>query len=77
MAVRMYRSVMASILYNGDWVEIPDSYIRIVRLAALAQARAAIEALPLTGGWTTPAGVIQEIDKAKALAAIDALRDKG
>lgn len=41
---------------------------------ALDTAREAVTGLPLTGGWTTPDGVIEEIDKAKAVAAIDALR---
>ena len=41
---------------------------------ALDAARKAVSAVPLTGGWTTPDGVIEEIDKAKTIAAIDALR---
>lgn len=43
---------------------------------ALDEAREAVAAMPLTGGWTTPDGVIEEIDKAKTVAAIDALREK-
>lgn len=43
-------------------------------LSAIDAAEAAVAAMPLTGGWTTPEGVIEEIDKAKTIAAIDALR---
>lgn len=42
--------------------------------AGVEAAREAVAAMPLTGGWTTPDGVIEEIDKAKTIAAIDALR---
>lgn len=42
----------------------------------LDAAETAVAELPLTGGWTTPDGVIEEIDKGKALAAIRALKEK-
>lgn len=43
------------------------------RTAALRDAVEAVKALPNTGGWTTPDGVVYEIDRAKAVAAIEAL----
>jgi len=43
---------------------------------ALDAAEAAVAELPLTGGWTTPDGVIEEVDKAKAVAVIRALKEK-
>ena len=47
------------------------------RTSGLMSAEAAVAELPLTGGWTTPDGVIEEVDKAKALAAIRALKEEG
>ncbi len=45
-------------------------------IAAIDAAEAAVAELTLTGGWTTPDGVIEEVDKIKAIAAIRALKEK-
>lgn len=41
--------------------------------SAVRDAVNAVNALPDTGGWTTPDRVIHEIDRAQAVDAIDAL----
>ena len=45
--------------------------IKAVREDERARIKQAVESLGLTGGWTTPDGVIHEVDRAAVLSIID------
>lgn len=69
---------MAEFVHKGEWVEVPEEVARLIRLAALTEARDAVEALiprfTQTNGWLMGQEIGAALDA--ALVAIDALKEK-
>ena len=59
---------MPSFLHEGQWVEIPDHAVRLIREVALSQAVEAVKALPLR-----QSGLVMCVHQQSALAAIESL----
>lgn len=75
---------------DGEWVKYADHVAAMAVEAESAhdlgviyginheraRIKAAVEAMPRTGGWTTPDGVIHEVDVARVLAIIEGSPDE-